>query len=423
MRSVVIRNGSVWTAGGMAEVDVLVEGPSIAEMGVALVGDDVIDATGCWIGPGLVDLHAHLREPGHEWKENVESGSAAAVAGGFTAVLAMPNTDPAIDSGHLARFILDRGQAAGLADVIPVGCLTMGRRGERLSHLDDMWMAGVRLFSDDGDSVDDAGLLRSAMEYLAHRGGVVAQHAEDAGLSRDGHMHEGAISSRLGMRGLPSVAEEVVVARDLALVRLTGCRYHVQHVSSAGTLDLIRAAKLEGLSVTAEVAPHHLVFTDESVLSMDPDFKMYPPLRTDSDRTALCDALVDGTIDAVATDHAPHAAAECEVPFEEAPRGVIGLETAVPAILSIGDVTPDLLFERMSRAPAAIAGLTDHGRPIEVGGASELVVIDPTLQWQAAAFESRSQNSPWKGATLTGRAVATIHQGRVVHRLSDRVSM
>ncbi len=422
MRSLLIRSGSVLADRGLVETDVLIEGGVISEMGSDLVGDEVIDAKGCWVGPGLVDLHAHLREPGQEWKEDIATGAEAAASGGFTAVLAMPNTDPAIDSGHLARFVAEQGRAADRVDVIPVGCITMRRAGERLSHLDELWMAGVRMFSDDGDSVGDAGLLRSAMEYLAHRGGLVAQHAEDAGLARGGHMHEGTVSSRLGMAGLPAVAEEVVVARDLALVQLTGCRYHVQHVSSAGTVDLVRSAKARGLPVTAEVTPHHLVFTDESVLTMDPDFKMYPPLRSGLDREALIEGLREGVIDAVATDHAPHAAAECEVPFEEAPRGVIGLETAVPAVLSLEGMTPEILFDRMSIRPAAIAGLERHGRPLSVGGPAEVVVIDPDRTWCCDAFRSRSQNSPWKGQELKGRAIATVHAGKLVHRSEEAVS-
>jgi dihydroorotase len=232
-------------------------------------------------------------------------------------------------------------------------------------------------------------------------------------------MHEGAVSSRLGMRGLPSVAEEVVVARDLALVRLTGCRYHVQHVSTAGTVELVRAAKAEGLPVTAEVAPHHLAFSDERVLSMDPDFKMYPPLRAGADIDMLRSALIDGVIDAVATDHAPHAAAECEVPFEEAPRGVIGLETSVAAVLMNTGLGAEALFGRMSIAPARIAGLAEHGRPLEVGGPANLSVIDPNLEWTAGPFRSKSQNSPWKGAALRGAAIATIRAGHITHQRSE----
>ena len=415
--TLLIRGGTVFTPGGAVVADVRVAGERVVEVAAGLEptnGEEVIDASGCWVGPGLVDLHVHLREPGQEWKEDIASGSAAAARGGFTAVLAMPNTSPAIDSGHLARYVADRGRQVGLVEVAPAGTVTLGRAGDALSHLDELWAAGVRVFTDDGDTVADAGLLRAGMEYLADLGGVVAQHAEDPGLARGGHMHEGALSSRLGIRGLPAAAEEVVVARDLTLVELTGCRYHVQHVSTAGTVQLVRAAKRAGLPVTAEVTPHHLTFDHSRVASMDPAFKMYPPLRTPEDVAALREALVDGTIDAVATDHAPHAAHETEVPFEEAPRGVTGLETALPAVLALG-LDPVTLFQRMAVAPAAIAQLAGQGRWVEVGSPANLVVIDPTADWVASAFASRSSNSPWSGETLRGRATATVHQGRLAH--------
>lgn len=416
MSELVIAGGMVFGPGGMTRADVLVRDGEISEIGTLDATDGTrIDAEGCWVGPGFVDLHAHLREPGQEWKEDIASGSAAAAAGGFTAVLAMPNTDPAIDAGHLARFVIDRGEDAGLVDVVPVGCVTMGREGERLAHLDELWDAGVRMYSDDGDSVADAGILRSAMEYLAARGGVVSQHAEDAGLTRGGHMHEGSVSARLGIGGLPAAAEETVVARDLSLVALTRCRYHAQHVSAAGTVALIREAKAAGLPVTAEVAPHHLVFDHGDVETMHPDFKMYPPLRGEEDREALRRALLDGTIDAVATDHAPHAAHECEVPFEEAPRGVIGLETALGALLTL-TADPTVVFDRLSVAPARIAGLEGHGRPLEVGAPAELVVVDPDAETEHRSFRSRSANSPWLGRTLPGAVVATVHRGSITHR-------
>lgn len=423
MSAIHLRGGVVVTPDGPIEADVLVRDGTVVAVGGSVVAPAdavVLDATGCWVGPGFVDIHTHLREPGQEWKEDVGSGSAAAAAGGFTAVVAMPNTDPPIDAGHLARFVADRGRLHGLVDVVPSGAITMGRAGERLAHLDELWSAGVRIFTDDGDTVADAGVLRRAMEYLAHRGGIVAQHAEDPGLARGGHMHEGAVSARLGMVGLPSEAEEVVVARDLALVRMTGCRYHVQHVSAARTVDLVRAAKAEGLPVTAEVTPHHLVFDHEHVASMHPDFKMYPPLRTADDVAALRAALTDGTIDAVATDHAPHAAHECEVPFEEAPRGVIGLETAFSAVLAaIGD-DPELLFDRMSSGPARIAGLGGHGARIAEGAPAELAVVDPAATRTVSGFRSRSTNSPWLGADVRGTVVATVHDGRVTHREEGR---
>jgi len=255
-----VRNGKVLTPDGILECDLGIEDGLVARMGGTFDAQDEIDAAGAWVGPGLVDLHVHLREPGMEWKEDIESGSAAAAAGGFTAVVAMPNTDPAIDRGHLARYVADRGRRVGLCRVAVAGAITLERKGEALAHLDEMWEAGVRMFSDDGSTVADAGLLRYAMEYLVELGGVVAQHAEDPGLARGGHMHEGAVSSRLGIGGLPSLAEELIVARDLSLAKMTGVRYHAQHVSTAATVALIKEAKAAGLAVTAEVTPHHLSF-------------------------------------------------------------------------------------------------------------------------------------------------------------------
>ena len=415
MTSIAIRNGRILTGDGLVEQDLLVSGDRIETIGGAFDAAETIDASGAWVGPGFVDLHVHFREPGHEWKEDIASGSRAAAAGGYTAVVTMPNTDPVIDAGHRARYVIDRGRQVGLCEVAPAGALTMGREGETLSHLDEMWTAGVRLFTDDGSSVEDAGLLRLAMEYVAERGGIIAQHAEDRGLSGGGHMHEGSISSRLGMRGSPSLAEEVVVARDLALARLTGVRYHVQHVSSAGTVDLLRQARTNDVNVTSEVAPHHLVFDHERVLAMDPVFKMYPPLRTSADLEALATALIEGLIDAVATDHAPHAAFETEVPFEEAPRGVIGLETAAAAVNSAVGMEADSFFSRMSVNPARIGGFGRQGQPLAEGAPSNLVVFDPGAAWTPTAFVSKARNSPFVGMELRGRVIATIFEGRMTH--------
>ena len=413
---ILIKGGTVLTPSGPVIADVGIEAGHIVAIGeVDADAEQVIDATGCWVGPGLVDLHVHLREPGQEWKEDIASGSAAAAVGGFTAVVAMPNTVPAIDVGHRARFVAERGREVGLCDVVPSGALSLDRAGRELAHLDELVDAGVRVFTDDGDSLMHAGLLRRAMEYLGERGCVIAQHAEDPGLAEDGHMHEGSISSRLGMRGLPALAEETVVARDLALVELTGAAYHVQHVSTAGTVELVRRAKEKGLPVTAEVTPHHLVFDHREVESMDPDFKMYPPLRTEGDVSILREALIDGTIDAVATDHAPHADHEQEVPFEEAPRGVVGLETAVAAVISATGLDQATLFERMSIAPARIAGLDRHGKLLEEGVVANVTVIDPQADWTPERFASRSQNSPFRGRKLTGKVQATIFEGRLTH--------
>jgi dihydroorotase len=413
--STAIRNGRILTAEGLIETDLLVSDGRVEALGGAFDADETIDASGAWVGPGFVDLHVHFREPGHEWKEDIASGSRAAAAGGYTAVVTMPNTDPVIDAGHRARYITDRGRQVGLCEVVPAGAITMGRSGETLSHLDEMWAAGVRIFTDDGSTVEDAGLLRLAMEYVAERGGVIAQHAEDRGLSGGGHMHEGSVSSRLGMRGSPSVAEEVVVARDLALARLSGVRYHVQHVSSAGTVPLLRQARAEAMNVTAEVTPHHLVFDHERVLSMDPAFKMYPPLRTSADIDALRTALIEGLIDAVATDHAPHSAFETEVTFEEAPRGVIGLETAAAAINTAVGMEAGDFFARMSANPARIGGFSRQGQPMAEGAPANLVVFDPEAVWTPTVFVSKAQNSPFLGMELRGRVIATIFEGRMTH--------
>lgn len=413
-----ISAGSVFAAQGPIAADVRIRNGVIAEVGAGLDpgGADVIDAAGCWVGPGLVDLHVHLREPGEEHKEDVASGSAAAAAGGFTAIVAMPNTQPPIDSGHLARFVAERGRQAGRCEVIPAGCISEGRGGVRLAHLDELWAAGVRVFTDDGDTVADAGLLRRAMEYIAQLGGVVAQHAIDPGLAGAGFMHEGIVSSRLGMQGIPAEAEEVIVARDLSLVRLTGSRYHVQHLSSAGAIELVRAAKDAGLPVTAEVTPHHLMFDHEVVATTDSVYKMMPPLRTADDVAALRAALRDGTIDAVATDHAPHAAHEKDVPFEHAANGVTGLEWAVAAVLTTTDLDMATLFDRMSVRPAHIAGIGDrHGLRVTSGAPANLVVIDPTTETVPTTTLSQSTNSPYLGERLRGAVRFTMLDGRPTH--------
>lgn len=421
---IIIRNGSVLTTDGVVQCDVAIEADTITKLGAVSADDGAIelDATGCWVGPGLVDLHVHFREPGQEWKEDIATGSRAAAAGGFTAVVAMPNTTPAVDSGHRAGFVNDKGRQIGLCRVVAAGAITLDRAGEELAHLDELWEAGVRVFTDDGDTVTDAGLLRRAMEYLADRDCLIAQHAEDPGLAAGGHMHEGEVSSRLGMAGLPSVAEEAIVARDIALVELTGVAYHVQHVSSAGTLELIRQAKAKGLPVTAEVTPHHLVFDHSEVETMDPNFKMYPPLRTADDAAELRKGLVDGTIDAVATDHAPHTDSEQEVPFEEAPRGVIGLGTAVGATLTATGLDQATLFDRMSIAPARLGRIERHGVPLGVGSPANITVIDPGVDWSPARFPSRSQNSPFVGHKLTGRAIATIYEGHITYQSEEEDS-
>jgi dihydroorotase len=414
MFDLLIRSGTVLTDEGPVAADVGITDGEVTAIGPDL-GDAerTVDASGAWVGPGFVDLHTHLREPGEEWKEDIATGSAAAAAGGYTAITAMPNTTPAIDAGHLARFVADRGREVGLVDVIPAGCLTMGRGGATMAHIDELWDAGVRMFTDDGDALADASVLRLVMEYVAQLGGVVSQHAVDPSLSRSGYMHEGAVSSRLGMYGIPSEADDIVIARDITLARLTGVRYHVQHVSTLGGVAQIAAAKRDGLDITAEVTPHHLMFTHEDVAGTDPNFKMMPPLRSSADRDALVAGLVDGTIDAVATDHAPHAALEKEVPFEHAPNGVLGLEWSGAVVTTLTGLSMEAFFDRMSVTPARVLGRSDHGVPVGVGRVANLVVYRPEETWIPDTTRSRSRNSPYLGRELTGRVAMTLLRGAV----------
>lgn len=423
MSDLIIRNGTVLTSDGPRDADVRIADGVVAEVAAGInrssAGD--IDATNSWVGPGFVDVHTHLREPGEEYKEDIASASAAAAAGGYTAVLAMPNTAPAIDTGHLARYVTDRGRDVGLVDVASSGCISVAREGRKLAHLDELWSAGVRVFTDDGDSVDDAGLLRRAMEYVAQLGGTIAQHAVDAGLAAGGFMHEGPLSSRLGMQGIPALAEEITITRDLALARLTGVRYHLQHVSTAGGVALIADAKAKGLPVTAEATPHHLVFDDSYVASMDPNYRMMPPLRSVDDVAALREGLRTGVIDAVATDHAPHAAHEKDVPFEHAPNGVTGLEWAGAAVNTSVGLGMRAFFERMSIAPARIGGFVDHGKPVAVGAPANLVVFDPHAEFEATSTVSKSVNSPYLSRKWAGLVTATVLWGRVTHQATVEI--
>lgn len=416
MPDLILRNARVLTPDGVVEGDVSVVDGVVDSVGKVNSDGAAIDCAGSWLGPAFVDLHVHLREPGQEWKEDIESGSRAAAAGGFGAVVAMPNTDPPTDAGHVARFIADRGREVGLVDVVPAGCITAGRAGATMSHIDDLWAAGVRMFTDDGDMVANAAVLRTAMEYIAALGGVISQHAVDPALAAVGYMHEGEVSSRLGIYGIPREADDVAIARDLALVGLTGVRYHVQHLSTAGGVELIREAKQRGMSVTAEVTPHHLAFDHDDVASTDSDFKMMPPLRTAEDRAALRTALASGVVDAVATDHAPHAALEKEVPFEHAPNGVIGLEWAASITNETAQMGQEDFFDRLSIRPAAIAGLDNHGSMIEPGVEANLAVFDPSARWTARTSVSRSRNAPYFGRELVGQVVATVLRGAVTHQ-------
>jgi len=379
-------------------------------------GVTVLDAGGCVVAPGLVDLHAHLRQPGMEEAETVESGARAAALGGYTAVVAMPNTDPPIDGAAVVREVLGLG-AKSACDVRVAGAITVGRKGEQLAPLAEMAALGVRLFTDDGHGVQDGRLMRRAMEYGSALGVVLAQHCEDASLASGGHMHEGEWSSLLGIGGVPAEAEELMLARDVALCRLTGCPVHFLHLSTAGSAALVAAAKGQGLPVTAEVTPHHLTLTDAAVASYDPVYKVNPPLRAQADVDALRRGLSDGTIDAVATDHAPHPQEAKEAAFDEAPPGMLGLETALAVLLTDLDLPVERLLALMSWQPARIAGVSGaHGGPIVPGRPANLCVIDPAASWvvEPGRLASRSRNTPFAGRRLTGRVRHTVLFGEPV---------
>ncbi|MGI8491975.1 MAG: dihydroorotase [Acidimicrobiales bacterium] len=405
---------------GTREADVLVQDGFVTSVGPRLgavpAGTVVLDATGCVVAPGLVDLHAHLREPGLEEAETVDTGARAAALGGFTAVVAMPNTEPAIDSAAVVRQVLELG-AQACCDVRVAGAITVGRQGHQLAPLAEMAALGVTLFTDDGNGVQDARLMRRALEYAGALGVTLAQHCEDASLASGGQMHEGEWSIRLGLAGQPAEAEELMVMRDLALCRLTGTPVHFLHLSTAGSVAMIRGAKASGLPVTAEAAPHHFTLTDAEVASYDPVFKVNPPLRAGQDVAAVKAGLADGTLDAIATDHAPHPQEAKEAPFDQAPPGMLGLETALALGITELRLPIESLLALMSWRPARIAGLDpDHGGPVAHGYAANLCVIDPHQQWvvDPARLASRSRNTPYAGRRLTGRARHTILRGEPV---------
>ncbi|MTD12948.1 dihydroorotase [Nakamurella sp. YIM 132087] len=404
-------------------VDVLLSDGRIAAIAAVLARPDgarVIDGAGTVLLPGLVDLHTHLREPGREDAETVASGSAAAALGGYTAVFAMPNTEPVADTAGVVEQVRRLGEEAGLVDVQPIGAVTVGRKGAKLAELSAMAnsAARVRVFSDDGDCVSDPLLMRRALEYVKAFDGVIAQHAQEPRLTEGAQMHEGELSARLGLTGWPAVAEEAIIARDCLLADHVGSRVHVCHLSTAGSVDVVAAAKARGTRVTAEVTPHHLVLTDERAVGYDPVFKVNPPLRTDVDVQRLRAALADGTIDIVATDHAPHAVQDKECEWDQAKPGMLGLQTALSVVVDTM-VRPGLLDWRgvarvMSENPAAIGGLADHGRPIAVGEPANLTLVDPDATWtvRGAELASLSVNTPFEGMELPGRVVATFLRGR-----------
>lgn len=415
--TIVIKGGTVLDATGERAADVAVRAGVIVEVGPNLSGDLVLDAAGCVVTPGFVDLHVHLREPGREEAETIETGSRAAALGGFTAVVAMPNTDPAQDSLAVVEMVRRRGEEAGLCEVLPAGCITIGREGTQLAPFAELAGAGVRLFTDDGNGVQDPLLMRRALEYSLGLDITLAQHCEVARLTEGAVMHEGGCCSRLGLPGWPSIAEELMVFRDIELARLTGARLHLLHLSTARSVELVRQAKADGLRVTAEAAPHHFTLTDEMLSGYDPLYKVNPPLRTSSDIAALKRGLADGTIDAIATDHAPHPPESKEMPLDQAPPGMLGLETAFA--LSLDELGMELVdvVAALSWKPAEIAGVADrHGRPVAVGEPANLTVIDTDLRWTVvpAALASKSRNTPYAGRSVRGKVRHTLLRGAPV---------
>ncbi|ODT97862.1 MAG: dihydroorotase [Pseudonocardia sp. SCN 72-86] len=421
MTDLFIRNARPY---GDDAVDLVVR--DVTEIGAGLEvpeGVETLDAEGRVLLPGLVDLHVHLREPGGEESETIETGSRAAALGGFTAVFAMPNTDPVADTDVVTSHVRRRGAEVGLVDVHPVGAVTVGLEGERLAELGTMASAsGVRMFSDDGHCVNDPLVMRRALEYASALDVVIAQHAEDHRLTAGAQANEGVVASRLGLAGWPATAEETIVARDCALAREARARLHVCHVSSARTVDVLRSAKAAGVSVSAEVTPHHLLLTDAALTSYDPVNKVNPPLRTAADTQAMRAALAEGVIDVVATDHAPHASQYKDTEWQVAKPGMLGLQTALSVVVHTM-VEPGLLdwhgvARVMSERPAEIAGLPDQGRPIAVGEPANLALVDADEPWtvRGASLASRASNTPYEGMRLPAVVVATVLRGRLTAR-------
>ena len=417
LKSAVLTDGTV--------VDVEVRDGRISRISQAITSDlSVIDVGGNYLLPGLVDLHTHLREPGKESSETIQSGSQAAVKGGYTAVSAMANTSPVADTAGVVEQVARLGKAAGLCDVFPIGAVTVGLKGESLAELSAMAQsaAKVRIFSDDGNCVSDPLLMRRALEYVKTFGGVIAQHAQEPKLTAGAQMNEGVVSSRLGLKGWPSVAEESIIARDILMAHYVRSRLHICHLTTKGGVELVRWAKSQGIPVTAEVTPHHLLLTDEMAEGYDPIYKVNPPLRTKADVDALRAGLADGTIDIVATDHAPHPSEDKDCEWNAAAFGMVGLETAlsvvVESVVKNGLMNWETLVTRMSTAPAKIAGYEDH-YGIAVGNPANLTIVNPNAQWKVdrSKLISRSSNTPFHEMVLPGVIVHTFYRG--VHVLQD----
>ena len=424
MRPLLLKGGRVIDPSrGLDQVaDLLVQDGKIAAVGAGIgapEGAEVRSVAGMVVAPGLVDVHVHLREPGNEDEETVASGTRAAVAGGFTAVCAMPNTDPVTDNQAAVGFIVRQSVRAASARVYPIGAVSVGQKGERLAEFGEMVGAGAVAVSDDGRPVASGHLMRTALEYARTFGIPVADHCEDPSLSAGGVMHEGLVAARLGLKGMPAAAEEIMVARDCLLAELTGGHVHLCHMSTRGSVELIRRAKERGVPVTAEVTPHHLTLTDHACEGYDTQAKMNPPLREAADVAALRAALKEGVLDCIASDHAPHAYDEKEAAFDDAPFGIVGLETAFAVayteLVQGGILTLPALLARMSTEPARIFHLP--GGTLAPGAPADVAVLDPAAQWTVdpTAFRSKSRNSPFAGRALAGRAVLTIVAGKTAH--------
>ena len=422
MVTTLFTGGDVLDRDGRRAADVVIDDNSglVVEVGRSLSADRELSAEGCLITPGFVDLHVHFRQPGYEIAETIETGSRAAALGGFTTVVTMPNTTPCTDSPAVVKEVLDYSSTA-LCRVQPSAAITVGQKGVELTPMAELLDLGVRMFTDDGTGVQDDQLMRRALEYAGKlptadkRPVVLAQHCESAALSQGGVMHEGAWSSRLGLLGQPSSAEELMVMRDITLCRLTGTRVHLQHLSTAGSVALLRSAKDVGVPVTAEVTPHHFTLTDDACSSYDPLFKVHPPLRSTSDIAAIREGLQDGTIDAIATDHAPHTTDTKQQPFDSAPPGVLGLETAFAVANTELDLPMEKLLSLLSWQPAEIAGVEDSGL-IAPGSSADLAVIDPAFEWTVdqTKLASKASNTPFHGKQMTGKVRHTAFAGEVV---------
>jgi dihydroorotase len=405
------------------KLDIRIENGTIKELGKKLAAGkscEVIDATGLIVTPGLIDMHVHLRDPGLEYKEDIVTGTRAAAAGGFTSVACMPNTKPVNDNKAVTSYIITKAKAEGLVNVFPVGSITQGSKGEKLAEMGDLKEAGCVAVSDDGCPLTNPELMRRALEYAKGMEIILISHAEDLGLSGDGLMNDGFTATELGLKGIPWVAEDAATARDVYLAEFTDSPIHIAHVSTKGAVQIIRDAKARGVRVTCETAPHYFTLTEDAVRGYNTNAKMNPPLRTSEDVAAIKAGLADGTIDAIATDHAPHHSDEKDVEFALASNGIIGLETALPLSLTLVlekvlDFTD--LVDKLSRNPAKILGITRG--TLEAGAVADITIIDPNREWTVAAdsLASKSKNSPFLGTTLKGQAVVTIVGGKIVHKI------